>query len=323
MLKVKTEDYEIVKSYYGLKYCMVYGRIKLHYSEELIVLDLSGEGCRMLETHYENNLNWMEFIGKFMSQEGSHLARLDIAGDDKPEEGEKPLLSMQTMIKHAKEKRYISLAHKVTYTGGSEEEVQVGSGGSDRFLRIYNKALERKTYNGHWIRAEFQLRNDCALSFYMRAFENGDIGKTYSGMLYDYLRFIREENDGFHQSRYHVCRWWTSFCGTSKRIKGFYIGGLEYNLQKLTDFVKIQAGGSMKAYYILSGESMEPLKKIIEESEMNEKQEFLVKVHPYIMKMQKDYSPEGEVTVINSRVGCRTSASAGMSVDDYIESEGL
>lgn len=263
------------------------GDISVHYGD-YIILEMSGSGCRLLESLYGNKLNWVDFIEQFLCLEGSHLARLDVACDDYPGQGEKPLLSYETMLRHCKENRKLSLSRYCTWNGGSEQAIYFGSPKSDRRLRIYNKALERHV-EGHWIRAEFQLRNDTALSFYMRALECGSIGKAYQGMLYDFLRFTREENKGINQDRLHVTRWWKTFCANAARIKGFYVGGLEYNMERLERYLSKNAGSSMKTLLACTGGDIGKLVKFAEESKYNEHQEFLVKTKPLIDKMNNDY----------------------------------
>lgn len=266
------------------------GGIQIHYGD-YIILEMSGKGCRFLESLNDNKLNWVDFIEQFLCLEGSHLARLDIACDDKPEKDEKPYLSFDTMLRHVDQHRYVSMAHKKTGNIFDEKAIYFGSPQSDRRLRIYDKALERK-YDGHWIRAEFQLRNDCALSFFMRALELSSIGRAYQGMLFDFLRFTREVNDENHTERLTVTRWWKSFCGNAKKIKGFYVGGLEYNLEKLEHYLYKNAGSSMKTMLACHGGDVGKLIQFADQAEYNEQQKFLVKTQPLISKMYADYEPD-------------------------------
>lgn len=266
------------------------GGISIHYGE-YIILEMSGHGCRFLESLYDNKLNWIDFIEQFLSLEGSHIARLDIAGDDKPEDGEKGVLSFPTMFRHVMQRRYISLSQYVVYSSGSEQSMYFGSPKSDRRLRIYNKAIERGVPDSHWIRAEFQLRNEAALSFYMRALECGSIGQAYHGMLFDYLRFTREVNDcdSKNQKRLNVTRWWRTFCGNAKKIKGFYVGGLEYNLESLERYLNNQTSSSMKTYLAAHGGDVTELVEMAQAATYNKKQEFLLKAQPLVKKMNEDY----------------------------------
>ncbi len=221
-LHLKEEECQRAKSYYGLDYALIYAGVKLHISQEMLIVDLSGKGCRALESLYDKKLDWIDFIHFFLREEGSHLARLDIAADDICPDGEKPLLNMKTIFRKVQRNRkeYICKSQKIFWTQGDEEAVYFGAASSDRRLRIYNKALERGV-DHHWIRAEFQLRNEAALS----------------GMLYDYLRFTVEGNQqgNTNQSRLTVCRFWRDFCQTATKIPGFYVAGAEYNLERHRD----------------------------------------------------------------------------------------
>lgn len=288
MLRMKKEEMKEIKSYFGMEHCLYAGGIKIHY-DEYVILDMSGVGCRYLETVYDNKINWLDFIGLFMSREGSHIARLDIACDDKPGEGEKGILNFSKMIQHVSKRKYVSKSKNMIYIQGKEEMIVFGSTTSDRRLRIYNKALERD-YNGHWIRAEFQLRNEAALSFYIRAFERADIGKAYRGMLIDYLRFTTKPNNVNHTERLNTSPWWREFCSEAEKIPGFYVGGLEYNMQSLNDFITKQCGSSIKTLLTISEGQLEPLFSLVENTELNRKQQFLVNTKPLIDKMIKEYN---------------------------------
>jgi len=297
MVGIKRDEFAEIKSRLGLNNCLYYGGIKLHYHElsedikkPLIVLDMSGQGCRLLETiKRDEKFNWIDFIEHFLSTEGSHLARLDIACDDKVEsDEEKPLLSFPLMVKHIKERRYISQANRKIYTDGDEQNIIFGAPSSDRRLRIYNKALERG-YDKHWIRAEFQLRNESALSFYMRALERSDIGQAYYGMLIAYLRFTKEVNDINHTERLTVCRWWRLFCNGAEKIKGFYLGGVEYNMKNLQEYLRKQAASSIQTYMDIVDGDLDSLFKLFEGSKKNKKQEFLVTVEHLKQEIERDY----------------------------------
>lgn len=264
------------------------GGISVHYGEYLI-LDMCGSGCRFLESLYDNQINWIDFIEQFLCLEGSHLARLDIACDDKPEDGEKGILSFKTMARHCEQRRYICRSTKLPrLIKLGEESVIFGAPQSDRRLRIYNKALERGV-EGHWIRAEFQLRNEAALSFYMRALERADIGQAYQGMLFDYLRFTKEKNNCEHTERLTPTRWWRTFCADAKKIKGFYVGGLEYNLESLERYLGNQTSSSMKTYLAAHGGDVSGLLEMADTAKYNKKQEFLVKAQSMVDKMNADY----------------------------------
>ena len=293
-LRINPDDLvDSPRSYYAQR-CKSFGGINICYNDDKwdIVLSMSGKGCRTLETLWGDDLNWLDFIGHFLQEEGSHIARLDIACDDKPAEGDKGLLSMKTMFRHVRSRSYICKSKQVRCIDGSEEMIIFGAASSDRRLRIYNKALERK-YDGHWIRVEFQLRNDAALSFYMRALEMGEIGKTYYGMLMDYLRFTRKPNTVNHTERTIVCRWWQTFCCNAKRIRGFYLGGLEYNMERLIDYLHKQVASSAVTYLEThDGDVLSLLSKFMG-AKLNKRQEMLIKTTRLIRQVKEDYKYNG------------------------------
>jgi len=296
-LKLSTGEFESGYSRW-LGHKLYLGGISIHYGE-YIILEMSGHGCRFLESLYDNQLNWIDFIEQFLRLEGSHIARLDIACDDRPEDGGKGILSFSTMARHCIQRKYISRStHKPFLQQLGEESIYFGSPKSDRRLRIYNKAMERGI-DGHWIRAEFQLRNEAALSFYMRALELGSIGQAYQGMLFDFLRFTKEKNeaDNTNRARLTVTRWWRTFCGNAKKIKGFYVGGLEYNLESLERYLNNQTSSSMKTYLAAHGGDVTKLVEIAQGATYNKKQEFLIQAQPMIDKMNEDYAPDRSVSV--------------------------
>ena len=115
-------------------------------------VELSGAGCRMLETCNGNSFDWIGLFGYIREQgDEMNVSRLDVAGD--------------------------------------EEEVIFGASSSSTRLRIYNKALERGVA-GPWVRVEFQLRDEAANSFLANLLaREGRIGETYGGVLLNYLRY--------------------------------------------------------------------------------------------------------------------------------------
>lgn len=260
---------------------------------DMFTISMSGKGCRAFESLHDKNLDWLEFIGKYMRIENNdfltakaHIARLDIACDDKPELNEQPILDFIKLRNHYEKDKFICLAKKHTQSRGTETEefeqcIYFGSPRSDRRIRIYNKALERtesgKPYDSHWIRCEMQLRNDTALSFYLKALEIGNIGECFSGMLLDYLRFTTEPNKRDHnQGRLKVCKWWLDFCNHSAKIKGFKIGGSEYNLDTLYNYLHKQASSSLLTYLAIHDGDFSCLNGILEDASLSPKQEKLL-----------------------------------------------
>ena len=179
-----------------------------HGGRDDVGVELSGAGCRMLESCNDNRFDWMALFEYLMSEgESLNVSRLDVAGDDKD-----GILSMKKLTRYAIERKYISKARRRIWMGGDEQEILFGAASSSTRLRIYNKALERGVEE-HWIRCEFQLRDESADSFLLNLLQKRDIGATYGGVLLNYLRFTTKapvESDN-HYDRIPTVGWWRRF----------------------------------------------------------------------------------------------------------------
>jgi len=255
-------------------------------------LDLSGKGCRTVE-QLNPGFDWKSFLMQFYDKvisKDCHIARIDIAGDDEEEE----ILDIDTIRNFAMNDCFVcksKVVPEVRYR--RTEEVYFGSPKSDRLLRIYNKALEQGIPDTHWIRVEFQLRNDNATSFFLN-WKNRTIGEVYSGMLIDYLRFLDpEEKDidsvkrNYHANRCDTVYWWKAFTSSAEPISQLYLAGEEYTLGKLEIYLARQTYSSLKAYLIAHGGDITGLLEGVKHKELNPKQKQMLAMLPEIKK--EDY----------------------------------
>lgn len=102
-------------------------------------------------------------------------------------------------------------------------------------------ALERGGLNEHWIRSEFQLRDERAK---MWIDLDLPIGQKYAGVLLNYLRYIEPTADS-NRRRWPMKQYWADLIGEAQRISLYVKPGVEYNLAKLNDFVFKQAGNAV------------------------------------------------------------------------------
>ena len=237
-----------------------------------IGIELSGVGCRTVESLNDLAFDWMALFCWVRQQgDAANVSRLDIAGDDKD-----GILNFETLVKYTKAGKYISKARKRHWTDGDERIIMFGSSASATRLRIYDKALERGV-EGHWMRCEFQLRDEAADSFIANYIQNGDIGETYGGVLLNYLRYTTKAPDPEVSHNYDslkTTKWWSEFVGTSRKIKNVTVGGLEYNLQSLDDFITKQCASSIRTFLTVS--SLDRLLKIAETTPFSAKQKQLL-----------------------------------------------
>jgi len=273
-LNMDIRDFIEIKSYYGATNCVYHDGIKVHYNVkledkglgrnheciDLVILDLSGKGCRAVESMNKSDFDWLGFLKKYdaMFRSGdAHIARLDIACDDT--EG---MLDMQKIYRYTLKRKFVCRAHDdpVVMMMG-EECIYFGSKNSDRRLRIYNKALEKGIQDQHWIRVEFQLRNDNAMSWYLNWLNYEDrIGELFAGVLLDFLRYVEIPKDvdaldiknNRNQARMKTARWWDKYLQTANRIPQLYLPGEEYDFSRLQRAAK-QTHSTVKTLMLLNG----------------------------------------------------------------------
>lgn len=233
-----------------------------------IGIELSGVGCRTLETLNELSFDWLALLRMVVDQgDSANVSRLDIAGDD--QDG---ILDFGTMVKYTRVGKYISKSRKRIWIDGDEREIMFGASSSSTRLRIYDKALERGV-DGHWIRCEFQLRDEAADSFITNFLSYGDIGLTYGGVLLNYLRYTTKAPDPSKSHNYESLRtakWWDKFVGTAHKIHNVTVGGLEYNLESLEDFIQLQCASSIRCFLEVS--TVERLLEIVKHTPFSQKQ---------------------------------------------------
>lgn len=166
-----------------------------------------------------------------------------------------------------------------------EEEIYFGSSKSDRLLRIYNKAMEQGLPDQYWMRMEFQLRNDCAVSFYLNwvLYKDAGIGYLYRGMMLDYLRFVDPGKHDISKIKEHrhmnwlpTAKWWSDLLGDAEKIKQVYLPGKEYTLERLERYAEGNIVSTLKTYAIAHDGDLTKLVKAVEGCRLNNKQRMLL-----------------------------------------------
>lgn len=265
---------------YGWSDRLYYRGISLFYGgRDDICLEISGTGCRTVE-ELNNSFDWYGFFQELsgdLSAGNVHISRLDMAADD--HEG---ILSFHSMLRSCSHHRYICKARFCTWTDGSEQVIYFGSPSSDRRVRIYNKALESDV-EGHWLRVEMQMRNDCAMSFILNWFNlGGDVGDVYASVLRDYLRFTTSRPEGRHHDRCKIQPWWNRFLGESTACCQLYLHARSYSLPTVCAFLDKQASSSLKLWLMANNGDFEDIIAMIEGSTLNKRQKLLLeKIEEY------------------------------------------
>ena len=199
-------------------------------------LEMMGQGCRTFEDFGTGDFESLFNLVRHDS-DNFKITRLDIAMDDHT-----GLLDMEQLSEDTRKQLYISKFTDWDINEGNKgRSVNHGSQKSDLFLRIYDKAMERGGLNEHWIRSEFQLRDERAK---MWIDLDLPIGQKYAGVLLNYLRYIEPTADS-NRRRWPMKQYWADLIGEAQRISLYVKPGVEYNLAKLNDFVFKQAGNAV------------------------------------------------------------------------------
>lgn len=230
---------------------------------EGVCLEMSGEGCRAFESYSDGNFDRL-FSEVAMYPGDMNITRLDVAYDD-----HLGVLDLDTIRKYTEAGSYISKFTKAninidldkwqTGNGRRGYSVNFGSMKSELYLRIYDKAFERKK-DGHWIRVELQLRNERAKNFVSM---NESIGEKYAGVLMQYLRFVDHNDSDINRWRSPTTDWWRDFLNNASGISIYEKPGVEYNYLNLENYVIKQAGNAIDTYIEIRGIDglLEDLKK--------------------------------------------------------------
>lgn len=289
-LHLPEDKMQNIKSRYGYLNCFYYDGIHVHIDEGILLLDMSGKGCRTCED-LNKGFDWYIFIHqfdemiRFRNSAGDpppvHLARLDIAYDDI---GNKTV-TVPLLQKYIRNKYFVSRVNYVSCVDGTHEQaVYFGSPKSDRRLRIYDKRMEQLGNEDDvpWVRYEFQLRNENALSFYLNLCElKGDFSKCYFGVLSDFVTFTNRSRleVGQHSERLQPVKWWSALVGNVLKLGQLYLPGREYTLKSIQDYFNKQCLSAAKSVLLLEINKTGNADSFVEmvlKAELNEKQQSVI-----------------------------------------------
>lgn len=251
--------------FYGYADRLYFGGISVHYNlkndgeQNSVLLEMSGQGCRQFET--SSNMGFMQLFCEVYNGD-FNITRLDIAYDDIDHEGS-GLLDIGKIARYTSHHRFITkwgggkVMDNFKVSGNNEpmihaQTVQFGSRQSKILLRIYDKAQERGGFDYHWVRAEIVFKRERAAAFINEVLNGKPIGEVYSGVLRNYLRFIKLDHS--RKERCTVIEWWERFLNYSEKIRLFSPKTVDYNLERVKNYVLNQAGNCIDTYIACVGE---------------------------------------------------------------------
>ena len=247
---------------FGYDACFYYDGIWVYTGVNSLMLDMTGKGCRTCED-LNKGFDWYIFIHqfdemiRFRNSAGDpspvHISRLDIAYDDINNK----TVTIPLLQRYIRNKHFVSRANYVSCIDGNyEQAIYFGSPKSDRRLRIYDKRMQQlgKEDDIPWVRWEFQLRNENALSFYFNLCDlKGDFAKCYFGVLSNFVTFTSKSrlDVGAHTERLQPVKWWSALVGNVLKLGQLYLPGREYTLKSIQDYFNKQCLSAAKSVLLL------------------------------------------------------------------------
>ncbi len=286
--------------------------ISIYWDETIgCVFELSGSGCRALETQNNLSFDWVALFRLLRRTKGVHISRVDVAGDDQEER----ILNFKKLRTHTVQRKFISRSrqYRIVETHESkegkplEQSIYFGSTQSDTRLRIYNKALERGYDDRHWIRVEMQLRNDNAIALADHISDGGSVPAAYAGLLINFLRFTVKRPDGNRNNdRIDTCDWWLRWTDGAQALQAVTVGGLEYNLSALEQTFRKNCLSTVKTWLLLHDNDLQLLQELVDAAAVNDRQKLLlermaaIETHAAIDDAGRFYDPEKALQLLRA-----------------------
>jgi len=268
-----------------------YGGISIHYNGKHdnmgIFVELSGEGCRTFETFGHGY--WQDLFS-LVNKQYINFTRLDLAFDD--HEG---LLDIDRLFVDTLYENFTSQYFTHQHIGGTlGKSIQHGRKESKTMIRIYDKAKERNREDeGHWIRAEIQLRHETAQNAVKLLQSREDsVSEVFLGAICGKLRYLQKprKSTDTNKSRWNTATYWENFLKGAEKIKLTENVGIEYNLSKAENYLFNQAGGTLKALIEIHGADY-IIMKMKQHEYKNPKYQVLVDMNqksPYKNQVKRD-----------------------------------
>lgn len=244
------------------------GGISIHYTSPFMLetypekrynpgvcFEMSGKGCREYETYGKGDFDYLIW-GILDSPAYRQITRLDIAYDDFD-----GLIDIRHMAAQAMEEHYTSRLQNcdVTFSrsgsGHDKEGITVAHGArsSRLYIRCYDKRVERKAWDlEHWVRLELQFRDEDAMGV-ARALVDKKLGEVFAGVLQNYLTYRDCVSDDSNKSRWPVSEWWQRLIGAVAPLQVYEKKTVEYNREKLDQYVFGQCRNAIKTSIALYG----------------------------------------------------------------------
>lgn len=244
--------------FYGWTQRLTFGNISIMFGGELheglVMLEMSGQGCRTFETLGHGNF---EILFQFcINNPECKITRIDVAFDDFS-----GYLNLDEIVKDTLNHNFIARTRKwAVNISDSGTCVSHGLRSGSVFIRIYDKAAERNRTDefSHWVRCELQIRQDRAQEFVRLLVEEDEtIDNLYFSVLNHYLRYVKFSDTDSNKWRAEIADHWTDFYKYNDVVdKSIYCNpGMEYNALNLKKTYGERFAGGIYTYIQLFGVS--------------------------------------------------------------------
>lgn len=276
---------------YGYVGCYVYGAIRVYYAKKKdprgIMIEMSGDGCRNYDAVLDSlGETWKHFFIRCMSLEDFRFKRIDCALDDKVE-----LVSIPVLIKKYEKGQYQTNFKKIKVIsqgkgmGGNGAEhdgstLHFGSRTGTINIALYQKDYEQANKLGIpreevkiKNRYEIRLMNEKAETFIQQYLDSWDMAPLIKSIISDYITFYEYDK---HNQCLGIDKNWQNLMRSIEKVN-FISDPKEVSLEKTLTWLQAQVSKSLKKAVLYGdgiGENI--LGKIIEDAELNEKDEMQV-----------------------------------------------
>ena len=196
-----------------------------------IHVEISGTGCRMLETHLkQHGMNLREYI-LFLKEYGVNFSRIDVAYDDYNHlldfdviESKMRNDQVVTRLRNKQQVEGYSKIENLSSSNSKGVTYYFGNRSSAAFVRFYDKKIEQISKGNPvpddietWQRYEVVLKREKANDFVSKYETCEDLSKLYMQVIGGLIRFIDETDT--NKARCKTSLFWERFTSNETPVK--------------------------------------------------------------------------------------------------------
>lgn len=196
-----------------------------------IHVEISGNGCRMLETHLkQHGMNMREYI-LFLKEYGVNFSRIDVAYDDYNHlldfdviESKMRNDQVVTRLRNKQQVEGYSKIENLSSSNSKGVTYYFGNRSSEAFVRFYDKKIEQISKGNPvsddietWQRYEVVLKREKANDFVNKYEACEDLSRLYMQIIGGLIRFI--DDTDVNKARCKTSLFWEQFTSNETPVK--------------------------------------------------------------------------------------------------------